>query len=286
MWILMIEPTWSRYARLALDEDDARGDVTTSLLGDMADTDAVGLIRSEGRFVVAGLPMAKGVFDELGSALFDVGTAEGDWASAGDVLATVRASARVLLAGERVALNYLQRMCGIATAVRAAADAVAGTGAVITDTRKTTPGLRELEKYAVRVGGGVNHRYSLGDAVLWKDNHWALLAASGRGLREALQHVPPGIPVQVEVENEEQLQEALTAGVTQLLIDNQSPATVAAWARRAGKDVIIEASGGIGVDRAAQYARAGAHRISMGSLTQSAPAAQLGMAIELAAARA
>ncbi len=277
----MKEPNWWAFALSALEEDQARKDLTTALLGDAADADAVGRMRAEGRFVVAGLPLARAVFMELGHATFDAGPAEGDWVTASDVLATVRAPARVLLAGERVALNYVQRLCGIATATRAATDAVAGTGTVITDTRKTTPGLRELEKYAVRIGGGVNHRYTLSDAVLWKDNHWALLEASGQRLRDALARAPAGVPVQVEVETEHQLNEALDAGVTLILIDNQVPETVTKWAARAGPDVIIEASGGIGIERAAGYARAGAHRISMGALTQSAQAVPLGFAIEL-----
>jgi len=159
-------------------------------------------------------------------------------------------------------------------------DAVAGTGARITHTRKTTPGLRALERYAVRVGGGVENRASLADAVLWKDNHWALLGHAGRTLRDVLSAAPPGLPIVVEVETEAQLEEALAAGVTHILADNQSPERVAAWVRRAGPGVTIQASGGIVADSAAAYARAGAQLISIGALTHSVSAASISFAIQ------
>jgi nicotinate-nucleotide pyrophosphorylase (carboxylating) len=154
-------------------------------------------------------------------------------------------------------------------------EAVQGTSAKITHTRKTTPGLRELELYAVRAGGGVNNRASLADAVLWKDNHWALLAHNGRTLRDALHAVSPGVPVIVEVESDAELETALAAGVTHLLVDNQPAERLAAWARRAGPAVTIQASGGIAVGDARAYAEAGAHLIAMGALTHSAPAAPI-----------
>ncbi len=147
--------------------------------------------------------------------------------------------------------------------------------AKITHTRKTTPGLRALERYAVLAGGGVENRGSLADAIMWKDNHWELLAATGRSLSEVLKGAPRGLPVVVEVETEAQLEDALAAGVKHLLIDNQSPDQFAKWARRAGPDVTIQASGGITVDNVAAYAQAGAHLISMGALTHSAPAVSI-----------
>jgi nicotinate-nucleotide pyrophosphorylase (carboxylating) len=164
-------------------------------------------------------------------------------------------------------LNYLQRLSGIATVTRRAVDAVAGTGAVITDTRKTTPGLRALEKYAVRTGGGVNHRASLADAVLWKDNHWELLGRRGGSLAEALRGVPDGVQVCVEVEDETQLEAAVAAGVDWILVDNQTPDTIASWSQRLGPDIVIEASGGITADSVRPFAEAGAQRISIGALT-------------------
>jgi nicotinate-nucleotide pyrophosphorylase (carboxylating) len=268
--------------RRALDEDHARRDVTTDLLDWRGDRLAAGRFRAEAAMVVAGLPVAVQVFREL-----DPGcrvtheVPEGSRAVAGDVLATVLAPARVLLAGERVALNFLQRLSGIAAATRAAVEAVRGTGAVITDTRKTTPGLRVLEKYAVRVGGGVNHRDSLTDAVLWKDNHWALLDGPGDRLADVLGRAPRGVPVLVEVETERQLEEALAAGVTRILVDNQPPERVAAWARRAGSGVAIEASGGITAETARAYAEAGARYLSIGSLTHSVRAAAVAFEVAL-----
>jgi nicotinate-nucleotide pyrophosphorylase (carboxylating) len=264
------EPAWRAYARAALDEDDALHDVTTQLLGEAGDTIVDGRFVAEARFVVAGLPLVEAVFremDQSSAVVRDVG--EGSWAVPDAVVARVRAPARALLAGERVALNYLQRLCGVATVTRRAVEAVAGTGAVITDTRKTTPGLRDLEKYAVVVGGGVNHRRSLSSAVLWKDNHWALMQAGGGKLADVIAKAPPGLAVQVEVESEDQLEMALEVGATLLLADNRTPDTIAAWVQRAGVNVVIEASGGITPETAGDFARAGAGRISIGALTHS-----------------
>jgi nicotinate-nucleotide pyrophosphorylase (carboxylating) len=262
--------------RRALAEDAALRDVTTALLGPLADTPAVGRFIAEESCVVAGFPVVRQVFRQLDPAVAcDPRVPDGTAAADGEVIAVVRGPARVLLAGERVALNFLQRLSGIATLTRRAADAVAGSGAEITDTRKTTPGLRTLEKYAVRMGGGVNHRLSLADAVLWKDNHWQLLARGGRELRDVLSAAPPGTAVTVEVESEAQLDAALVAGARRVLVDNQPPERVAAWVRRVGPGVAIEASGGITPESAATYARAGARYISIGALTHSARAVSI-----------
>ncbi len=260
--------------RRALAEDRAREDVTTRLLGRSARHAAQARFEAEGRFIVAGVPILATVFQELDrAALVKPEIGEGSWTEAGTTLATVRASVQALLAGERVALNFLQRLSGIATLTRRAVDAVKGTTARITHTRKTTPGLRTLELYAVGVGGAVENRASLADAVLWKDNHWALL--NGRSLRDALGAARRDTPAIVEVESDEQLETALSAGVTHLLVDNQSPARVAAWAARAGPTVTIQASGGITPDTARAYAEAGASLIAIGALTHSAPAAPM-----------
>jgi len=261
--------------RRALAEDRALDDVTTRLLGAAADRPAAGSFVAEGRFVVAGLPIAARAFEELDPrACLEPLTGEGAWTEPGAGLATVRGAARALLAGERTALNFLQRLSGIATVTRRAVDAVAGTGARITHTRKTTPGLRALERYAVRVGGGVENRGSLAEAVLWKDNHWALLDGSAT-LAAALAAAPGDLPVMVEVETDAQLEEALAAGVLHVLADNQPPQRIAAWARRAGPGVTIQASGGITPERARAYAEAGATLISIGALTHSASAAPI-----------
>jgi nicotinate-nucleotide pyrophosphorylase (carboxylating) len=266
--------------RRALDEDRAREDVTTRLLGTYRDRPAEARFVAEGRFVVAGVPVLATVFQELDpSCAVSHAVEEGSQVEAGTPVATVRGAAAALLAGERVALNFLQRLSGVATLTRRAVDAVKGTPAKITHTRKTTPGLRDLELYAVGVGGGVRNRASLADAVLWKDNHWALLARNGRGggpsVRDALRAALPGVAVMVEVESDEQLETALAAGASHLLVDNQPPERLAAWARRAGPAVTIQASGGITADNARAYAEAGASLIAIGALTHSAPAAPI-----------
>lgn len=278
----MDDPLGLEEVRRALTEDRARDDVTTRLLGPAALRPARGVFRVEEPCVVAGLPIAQLVFAELEPATrFEACVADGSRVEPDDVIALVHGTAARLLAGERTALNFLQRLSGIATATRRAVDAVAGTGVTIMDTRKTTPGLRALEKYAVRTGGGANHRASLGDAVLWKDNHWRLLDAGGGTLKAALAAAPQGLSVVVEVETDQQLEAALAAGVTHILVDNQPPDRVAEWAQRVGPRVAIEASGGITPETARAYANAGARYISMGALTHSAPAVGIGFEIDL-----
>ena len=270
----MADPRGRDEVRWALAEDRAGEDVTTRLLGAAARRPAQAAFIAEARCVVAGLPIVAGVYAELDpDAHVEPRCEEGAWAAPGSVLARVHARAGTLLAGERVALNFLQRLCGVATLTRRAVEAVAGTPARITHTRKTTPGLRALERYAVKVGGGVENRGSLADAVLWKDNHWALL--DGGDLAAVLAAAPRDLAVVVEVENEAQLEQALAAGVRHILADNQAPERVAAWVRRAGPGVIVQASGGITPDTARAYAEAGAGLISIGALTHSAPAAAI-----------
>ncbi len=260
-------PDWRAHAERALREDRASEDATTGLVEGSRDRQMVARFRGENRFVLAGLPMVEAVFQTLtpGSAVARL-VGEGEVVGVGEVLADVRSSAAAILAGERVALNFLQRLSGIASITRRAVEAVAGSEAVITDTRKTTPGLRDLEKYAVRVGGGVNHRASLADAILWKDNHWRLLGSVSE-LAQALQRAPAEWPVCVEVENDDQLAAAVAAGVTWVLADNRRPDVIRRWVSRCGPGVTIEASGGITPETAAEYAAAGAQRISIGALT-------------------
>jgi nicotinate-nucleotide pyrophosphorylase (carboxylating) len=276
----LAEPLGLEAVRRALAEDRALDDVTTPLLGAAAHAPAAGRFVAEGDCVIAGLPVAALVFGELEpGAAFRPILADGDRAAANAVIAAVDARAGTLLAGERVALNFLQRLSGIATATRRIVDAVAGTGARITHTRKTTPGLRDLERYAVRVGGGVDNRASLADAVMWKDNHWVLLGSGERGagttLKEVLRRTPAGVAIVVEAETDAQFEDALAAGATHILADNQPPERVAQWARHARAGVTIQASGGITAETAAAYARAGAQLISVGALTHSAPAAPI-----------
>jgi nicotinate-nucleotide pyrophosphorylase len=259
--------------RRALREDCANEDATTRLLGRAAAQPVVARFVAEGNFVVAGLPIAATAVRELDPDVEFPESGEGALVLPGDVIAAVRCRAGAILSAERVALNFLQRLSGIATATRRAVDAVAGTPARITHTRKTTPGLRASEQYAVRVGGGVDNRASLADAILWKDNHWALVGR--RSLAETLRGAPADLAVIVEVESEAQLEEALAAGVTHLLVDNQSPARVAEWVKRAGPRVTIQASGGITVENARAYAEAGAALLAIGALTHSVLAAPI-----------
>ena len=266
--------------RLALTEDRAVDDVTTPLLGSAAQAQAAGRFLAEGDCVVAGLGVAALVFRELEpEADLTPTLQDGERAGPGAVLATVRARAGTLLAGERVALNFLQHLSGIATMTQRLVEAVRGTSAQISHTRKTTPGLRDLERYAVRMGGGVDNRGSLADAIMWKDNHWVLRGSkedrARTSLGDILKRAPNGMDVVVEVESDQQLDEALAAGVSHILADNQSPETLATWVKRAGPKVTIQASGGITAANVAAYARAGAKIISVGALTHSVAAAPI-----------
>ncbi len=244
------QPDWGSVVRAALREDRVREDVTTGLLGAAGTQEAEGQFVAEERLVLAGLPGVEIVLHEL------------------DPLA------EVLLGAERVVLNLLQHLSGIATATRRLVELVSGTAARITHTRKTLPGLRGLELYAVSVGGGVPNRASLADAVLGKDNHWALLGDPS-GLGEALKAAPAGCEVVVEVETGAQLEVALAAGVRHLLLDNQTPEQVARWVRQAGPNVTIQASGGITESTARAYAEAGAHLLAVGQITHSVRAAAI-----------
>lgn len=275
------DPALRDAVRRALLEDDATHDLTTALLGPAVHWPATARFVVEEACVLAGARVPAAVFAELDhTCTVTLHSQDGDTIAAGTTIAAVRGPLGALLAGERVALNLLQRLSGIATVTRHVVNAVAGTGARVTHTRKTTPGLRALERMAVRAGGGVDHRQSLGDAVLWKDNHWVVLAAAGGTLRDALAGAPPDRPVIVEVETEAQFAEAVAAGVTRVLVDNQTPAQVAEWVQRAGPAVAIEASGGITPDTALEFARAGARFLSLGSLTHSVRAASIRMDLE------
>jgi nicotinate-nucleotide pyrophosphorylase (carboxylating) len=232
--------------------------------------------------VVCGLPVARAVFAAVDPALeLRALLPEGARAEAGATIATVSGPARALLTGERVALNLLQRMCGVATLTARYVEAVQGTHARILDTRKTTPGLRALEKYAVRTGGGTNHRFALYDGVMLKDNHLAILAAQGLGLADALRRVRaavgPMVRVEVEVESVEQAAVAAAAGADMILLDNMPPdelrSAVAAVAARA----LTEASGGITLDTIRAVAESGVDFISVGALTHSARALDIGL---------
>lgn len=270
-------------ARRALAEDMGRGDVTSELTVG-AGARALGCIWAKEETVVSGLEAARAVFLEADPATrFSALAREGGIVRAGAAIAEVEGRARSILAAERVALNLLMRLSGIATLTRRYVLRVEGTGARIADTRKTTPGLRALEKAAVRAGGGTNHRFGLDDGILVKDNHAALAGGVGEAVRRTKANAPHLLKVEVEVESPEELEEALGAGADAVLLDNMGPGEVrraVSIVREKRPEVLVEVSGGVDERSAKAYARAGADLVSVGALTHSAPAADLSLEVE------
>lgn len=267
-----------------LAEDLGRGDITTE------STVPEG-VRGVGRFlakedlVVCGLGIAEAVFRELDPESPDIDTKIKDGAEveSGTVFGTLDGFANVLLTAERVALNLLQRMSGIATLSRKYAKAVEGTGAKVVDTRKTTPGLRLLEKYAVEVGGCRNHRLGLDDGVLIKDNHISLAGGVKEAVESAKAKVGHLHKIEIEISNWGQLREAIQAGADIVMLDNQTPEEaekLVNMAREMNPDVILEASGGMNLDTVRSYAEAGVDLISVGRLTHSARAVDISFKIK------
>jgi nicotinate-nucleotide pyrophosphorylase (carboxylating) len=273
-----------QHARRALDEDLGAGDVTTDLLVPAAARSTATLAaRMDG--VVCGLGLARLVFLEMDPSLHvKLNAADGDRVRAGATLLTASGSTRAILSAERVALNFVGRLSGIASLTWSHVEAVDGTDARIVDTRKTTPGLRILEKYAVRCGGGHNHRFGLSDGFMLKDNHRAALAAAGQGLatavRAARERLGHGIAITIEVDEIEQVAEALDAGADSILLDNMTPEQLALAVRQIDGEALTEASGGITLESVRAVAETGVDLISVGALTHSAPA--LDVALELA----
>jgi len=226
--------------------------------------------------VIAGIEMARAVLEEVGLTDISVLVQDGTDVDAGAVLMTVRGDTRAILLAERTALNFLGHLSGIATLTRVWVDAIAGSGCKIRDTRKTTPGMRQLEKYAVRMGGGTNHRMSLSDAALIKDNH---IAAAG-GVVQAFSKVRekfPTSPIEIEVDTLDQLREVLPLKPDLVLLDNMSPAQCAEAFAIANGATKLEASGGIGVENAKAYADSGVDYLAIGALTHSAPVFDIGL---------
>jgi nicotinate-nucleotide pyrophosphorylase (carboxylating) len=265
-----------RVVRAALAEDVGAGDLTTDAIVS-ADARCHGRIEIEEDGVVCGLDVVRAVFHALdGGVRFEAATIDGESVAHGTGLAELDGSARAVLTGERTALNLLGRLSGIATLTRRYVDAVAGTGATILDTRKTTPGLRALEKYAVRCGGGTNHRAGLDDAILVKENHVRLAG----GIAPALAALRNGRPVEVEAETLAEVEEALAAGVDRILLDNMSPDEVAEAVELAGGRTELEASGGITLENVRAYAETGVDFVSVGALTHSARSLHVSLEIE------
>ena len=270
--------------RRFLAEDVGSGDVTTdSIVPEDARIAAEIVAKSE--CVVSGLPISRRVFELLDDSLsWEEHVRAGGKVIPATTLARLSGKARAILTGERVALNLLQRMCGIATATRRYVEAVSGTGCRILDTRKTAPGLRAFDRVAVRDGGGTNHRAGLYDMVLGTDNHRALAGGVRSALVAARARVPAGMTIEVEVESEEDLREAVGGGADVLLIDNQTPETVRRWvdiARRDARAPKIEASGNMTLERVRDYALAGVDSISVGALTHSVAAADVSLEVEI-----
>jgi len=285
----------------ALAEDMGTGDLTTGAIVPLGSTATANLVaRAAG--VVAGLPCAEAVFRRLDpGASFQPLVSEGDKVRPGTILARIEGNAAAILSGERTALNLVSHLSGIATAAAAAIQAVAGTSCRILDTRKTIPGLRRLEKYAVRTGGATNHRGGLDSGILIKDNHLRFCS-----IKQALERVRkaarPGMPVEVEVDDLEQLEEAINAGADRVLLDNMDDETIrravdkvreaagiAPGSTNTDNDsgetgvshrILLELSGGVNLERLPALARLGVDFISMGSLTHSAPALDIALDIE------
>lgn len=266
--------------RRALDEDlGTAGDLTsTACLS--PDARVVGHVVARGPGTIAGLEAALSVFDHLdGEVVASPTVGDGDAVDAGRVLATLNGSARAILTGERTCLNLLGHLSGIATSTAAVVAAVTGTGVRIADTRKTTPGLRALEKYAVRCGGGINHRFGLHDAVMLKDNHLAATGSITAAVAAVRAHVGHLVMVELEVDHPEQLPEALEAGVDVILLDNFSPSQLHDAVRTIAGAAVTEASGGITLVTVSEVAASGVDVISVGWITHSAP--RLDVALDL-----
>ena len=258
--------------RRALAEDIGPGDVTTQAC--VPDSQA-----ANGRFiareplVVAGVDLLPIIYD-----MPAIQKKDGDRCVEGDVIATVSGTTRKLLECERVALNFLQRLSGVATMARRFADAVKGTGCRVLDTRKTTPGLRVLEKAAAAAGGAVNHRMGLYDAILIKNNH---ITAAG-GVRNAIERARTcGMPIEIEVRSRDELREALDCGAQHLLLDNLTPEEAGKWIREIAGRAKVELSGGITLDNVRAYAEAGADFVSSGAITHSARAMDISFRLEM-----
>jgi nicotinate-nucleotide pyrophosphorylase (carboxylating) len=257
--------------QIALEEDIGSGDVTTIACVPAAQQ-ARGRFLAREPLVVAGLGLLAELYDSV-----TLHKRDGDRCHDGETIAEVAGAARTLLERERVALNFLQRLSGVATLARQFADAVAGTGCRVLDTRKTTPGLRALEKAAAAAGGVTNHRMGLFDAVLIKNNH---IAAAG-GVPTAIERArASGLPIEIEVRTRRELGEALDAGAAHLLLDNLTPAEAAAWVREIAGRARVELSGGITLENVRAYAESGADFVSSGAVTHSARAMDISFRLE------
>ncbi|MFO0773878.1 MAG: carboxylating nicotinate-nucleotide diphosphorylase [Nitrospiraceae bacterium] len=271
----------SRTVAAALAEDLPQGDITTDTLFPSA-VAASGAIVAKQSVVVAGVAVARETFRQVDTTLkIVVAKQDGDRARAGETVLTVEGDGRAILKGERVTLNFMQRLSGIATLTAQFCDAVHGTGVTILDTRKTTPGLRAFEKWAVRLGGGRNHRLSLSDAAMVKDNHLVLGQRDGRSLADCARRIreqgPRGLRITIEVDRLDQIEPVLAGHPDVILLDNMTPAQVRQAVGMIGARAETEVSGGIRLETIRDYAAARPTYISIGALTHSAPAVDLSL---------
>lgn len=266
--------------RHALKEDIHTGDLTTQACVPELRPATARLVAKEA-FVLAGLQVAGRVFSLLDPMVrFEALAVDGARLQSGTVMARISGDAASLLQAERVALNLLQRMCGVATLTSRYVAAVAGTRARIVDTRKTTPGLRMLEKYAVRVGGGINHRTGLYDGILIKENHIAAAGGISAAVSRARSYIPHTLKIEVETETVAQVQEALAAGADIIMLDNMDCATMRACVELIDGGALVEASGGVNLDTVRAIAETGVDIISVGALTHSPKAADISMLLD------
>ncbi len=271
--------SWWPLVEMAIEEDVGPGDATTPLVVE-ASRQGDAVVESRQALVVCGLEIAAAVFGCLDPAAdFEPTVSDGDRLQPGQPMAHVTGNLRAILAAERTALNFLGRLCGIATQTQRYVDAVAGLRARIVDTRKTLPGWRALDKYATAVGGAVNHRVGLFDGVLLKDNHIALAGGVEAAVKAAIAEAPANLRIQIEVESEADAIKAVEAGANFLLLDNRTPEEIESIVARVGDRATLEASGGITLDNVRRYAETGVHRISIGALTHSAPGADVALEI-------
>jgi nicotinate-nucleotide pyrophosphorylase (carboxylating) len=277
--ILPHPTTWLPLVERALAEDLGSGDVTSNACLP-AELEVEAEIEARAPLVVCGLEVVRACFAAVDPKLrVRPLRSDGAFVPAGAALLQVAGNARSVFAGERIALNFLGRMCGVATQTRRYVEAVAGTGARILDTRKTLPGWRALDKYAVASGGGTNHRFGLFDAILIKDNHIAAAGGVGAAVKAARAAAAPHLAVQVEVESLAQAEEALAAGARLLLLDNRTPDELRGFVARFGEQASLEASGGVTIANVRAFAESGVHRISIGALTHSAAAADVALEV-------
>ena len=269
-----------RLIEQALHEDIHTGDITTQAVVPGKRQSSARLIAKES-LVLAGIHVAEMVFRKLDPAVnFTANNLEGSTAESGDVLATIVGNASDLLMAERVALNLLQRMCGIATLTSRYVAVVSGTKARIVDTRKTTPGLREIEKYAVRVGGGINHRTGLYDGVLIKENHIAAAGSIAEAISRARAYIPHTLKIEIETESRSQVLEALDAGADIIMLDNMDCDSMRECVQLIAGRALVEASGGVNLDTVRAIAETGVDIVSIGALTHSPRAMDISMLLD------